>query len=137
LRISILNGLDVVSSDLVIAAPGAGDGFGPSAVLAGEYIYRAKRLRRPVRAGRGYANVVARSAGGLRFERLCPLHRDDLGGASLERPAPVRAPVGGWRIRSSLSPAGSKHWWIDAFDAQDPADLASRSRVSDFSQFGG
>ena len=80
--------------------------------------------------GRGYANVVARSIDGVRFETLCTLYRDDLDCASLERPALVRRPDGGWRIFVSLSTPGSKHWWIDAFDADDPSDLAKGRRLT-------
>jgi hypothetical protein len=125
--------LDFASSELVIAAPGVGDGFwagAPSVVQADDATYLAYRLRRPVNEGRGYANVVARSLDGVRFETLCTLYRDDLGCASLERPALVRRPDGGWRIYVSLSTAGSKHWWIDAFDADDPRELAKGRRVT-------
>jgi hypothetical protein len=126
-------GLDFSSSTLVIAAPGTGDGFwagAPSAVLADDVIYLAYRLRRPVNEGRGYANVIARSLDGVRFETLCTLFRDDLSCASLERPALVRRPDGGWRIYVSLSTPASKHWWIDAFDADEPAGLATGKRVT-------
>jgi hypothetical protein len=125
--------LDFSASDRVIAAPGTGDGYwagAPSAVLADGAFYLAYRLRRPVDEGRGYANVVARSVDGVRFETVCTLHRDDLGCASLERPALVRRPDGGWRIYLSLSTPGSKHWWIDALDADDPAGLATGRRAS-------
>lgn len=125
--------LDFSASDLVVAAPGSGHGFwagAPSAVAADGAIYLAYRLRRPVNAGRGYANVVARSDDGVRFETLCTLYRDDLGCASLERPALVRRPDGGWRLYVSLSTAGSKHWWIDAFDADDPSGLANGQRAT-------
>jgi hypothetical protein len=123
--------LDVASSELVISAPGTGDGFwagAPSAVAVGDEVYLAYRLRRPVNEGRGYANVVARSSDGVRFETLCTLYRDDLGCASLERPALARRPDGGWRIYVSLSTPGSKHWWIDAFDADQPDQLANGER---------
>jgi hypothetical protein len=83
-----------------------------------------------VNQGRGYANVVARSTDGLRFETLCTLYRDDLGCASLERPALVRRPDGGWRLFVSMSTPGSKHWWIDAFDADEPGDLSTGRRVT-------
>jgi hypothetical protein len=125
--------LDVGSSELAVAAPGAGDGYwagAPSAVAVGADVYLAYRLRRPVAQGRGYANVVARSADGVRFETVCTVYRDELGCASLERPALVRRPDGGWRLYVSLSGRGSKHWWIDAFDADEPAGLARGRRVS-------
>lgn len=125
--------LDVSSSELVIAAPGVGDGFwagAPSAVQTDHESYLAYRLRRPVNQGRGYANVVARSIDGVRFQTLCTLYRDDLGCASLERPALVRRPDGGWRLYVSMSTPGSKHWWIDAFDADEPGGLSTGRRVT-------
>lgn len=109
--------------------PAPGTATGP-AVRADDAIYLAYRLRRPVYEGRGYANVVARSSDGVRFETVCTLHRDDLGCASLERPALARRPDGGWRIYLSLSTPGSKHWWIDALDADEPAGLATGHRVT-------
>ena len=113
--------LDVNSSQLVIAAPGQGDGFwagAPSANPVRSPLYLAYRLRRPVNEGRGYANVVARSTGRRRpSRRSASMHRDDLGCASLERPALVQRPDGGWRLYISLSTPDSKHWWIDALDA--------------------
>jgi hypothetical protein len=128
--------LSFASSELVIPAPGTGDGFwagAPSAVAADGSVYLAYRLRRPVNEGRGYANVVARSVDGLDgsvFQTLCTLYRDDLECASLERPALVRRPDGGWRIYVSLSTPDSKHWWIDAFDADHPEKLAQGRRVT-------
>ncbi len=123
--------LEVASSELVIPAPGSGDGFwagAPSAVAAGNDVVLAYRLRRPVNEGRGYANVVARSRDGVHFETIATLFRDDLHCASLERPAIVQRPDGGWRIYVSLSTPGSKHWWIDAFDADEPELLAKGDR---------
>jgi hypothetical protein len=123
--------LDVAASNLVIAAPGPGDGYwagGPSAVYADGAVWLAYRLRRPVNEGRGYANVVARSSDGLHFETMCTVHKDDLDTASLERPALVKRSDGGWRLYVSLSSVGSKHWRIDVLDADDPLDLAIGKR---------
>jgi hypothetical protein len=123
--------LNVGCSELVISAPGTGDGFwagAPSAVAAGDDIFLAYRLRRPVSEGRGYVNVVARSSDGLNFYPVCTLFRDDLDCASLERPALVRRPDGGWRIYVSLSTPGSKHWWVDALDADEADQLAHGDR---------
>ena len=120
---SIGAGLDVLASAVAVAAPERGDGFwagAPSAVRSGDDIYLAYRLRRPVSEGRGYANVVARSTDGVRFETLCVLRSDRLGCASLERPALVRRPDGGWRIYVSLSTPDSKHWSIDALGRGQP-----------------
>ena len=54
----------VDASSVVVPAPGEGDGYwagGPSAVYADGTFSLAYRLRRPVGAGRGYANVIAQS----------------------------------------------------------------------------
>ncbi len=116
----------------MIAAPGVGPGFwagGPSAVRGDDAIYLAYRLRRPVNEGRGYANVLARSVDGVSFETVALVHRDEMNCASLERPALVRRPDGGWRLYVSLSTRGSKHWWIEAIDAGRPDDLSAESRT--------
>src|SRR5215211_4339263 len=107
-------------SQLVVDAPGAGAGWwagGPSAVLDGSTWWLAYRLRRPVNEGRGYANVVARSRDGVKFDTVCTLERDAFEADSLERPALVRRPDGGWRIYVSCATPGSKHWRVDAIDA--------------------
>jgi hypothetical protein len=128
----VTSGLDIAASELVIAAPGSGDGYwagGPSAWWHDGVFYLAYRLRRPVDSGRGYANVVARSTNGVTFETLCSVDKDVLDTASLERPALVRRPDGGWRLFVSLSTPGSKHWRIDCLDADDPAELATGTRT--------
>jgi hypothetical protein len=124
----------VDASELVVGAPGDGPGWwagGPSAVLDGDRWWLAYRLRRPVGLGRGYANVVATSSDGVHFETVCVLERDPFDADSLERPALVRRPDGGWRIYISCDTPGSKHWRVDALDADDPAgfDAAHRRTV--------
>jgi len=115
----------------VVAAPGDGPGYwagGPSAVYADGWYHLAYRLRRPLHEGRGYANVVARSRDGVDFETVAVLERRAFGAASLERPALVRRPDGGWRIYVSCSTPGSLHWWVDAIDADDPAAFRAQDR---------
>lgn len=85
----------------MVAAPAAGEGYwagAPSAVVADGTVWLAYRLRRPVELGRGYANVVARSADGVTFETGATITSAQLRCASLERPALVRRPDGGWRL---------------------------------------
>ncbi|RJK96127.1 hypothetical protein D5H78_10235 [Vallicoccus soli] len=118
--------------EVVAAPPGPGPGYwagGPSAVLHEGTWWLAYRLRRPVDRGRGYANVVARSDDGVRFIEVARVTSEDLGAASLERPALVVRPDGGWRLYVSCSTAGSKHWWVEALDAGSPAALASGRRT--------
>jgi hypothetical protein len=121
----------VEASSTVVAAPGVGDGYwagGPSAVYADGTFYLAYRLRRPVGEGRGYANVLAASADGMEFEPIVTMLSEDYGCDSLERPALVQRPDGGWRIYLSLATRGTKHWSIIALDADDVAGLASGRR---------
>jgi len=121
-----------VDSALVLDAPGAGEGWwagGPSAVFDGTTWWLAYRLRRPIGQGRGYANAVGRSSDGVHFETVCTLDRDAFGAESLERPALVRRPDGGWRIYVSCATPGTKHWRVDAIDADAPEKFDAARRV--------
>jgi len=109
---------------VAVEPPGAGPGFwagGPSAVLVDGVYYLAYRLRRPVGDGRGYAVEVARSDDGERFETIAVLTKDDFATESLERPALVALPGGGWRLYVSCATSGTLHWRVDAVDGPDPA----------------
>ena len=97
----------------------------PSALLVDGTFYLAYRLRRPLGQGRGYANVIARSGDGVRFETVAVLSKASFGAESLERPALVRTPEGRWRVYVSCATPGSKHWWVDVLEADDPAGLAT------------
>lgn len=124
---------DLGRSVVAIAAPGSGPGYwagGPSAVADGDAVYLAYRLRRPVGDGRGYVNVVARAEDGVHFDTVNVLSRDDFVTDSLERPALVRRPDGGWRIYVSCATPGTLHWRVDAIDADDPSAFAAADRVT-------
>lgn len=118
---------------VVIEPPGNGEGFwagGPSIVHQDGVFWLAYRLRRPVDAGRGYANVVARSDDGVHFETVATLLNSSfIHSASLERPALIAREDGGWRIYVSCSSRGSKHWWVEAVDADTPEGLADGTRT--------
>jgi hypothetical protein len=110
----------------VVAPPGEGTGYwagAPSAVHVEGQIWLAYRLRRPVGAGRGYANVIARSPDGEHFETVATVFSDTFGCDSLERPALLQLPDGSWRLYVSCATRGSKHWWVEALDAPDPEKL--------------
>jgi hypothetical protein len=84
------------SSEQVIPPPGLEPGYwagGPSGCYQDGAFWLAYRLRRPVEAGRGYANVVARSDDGVHFETVATLGSGDFGAASLGRPALVVRPM--------------------------------------------
>jgi hypothetical protein len=130
--IDFLGCLDDPDATTVIAAPGVGEGFwagGPSAIAADGAVWLAYRLRRPVDRGRGYANVVARSSDGLAFDTVATVTSAQFECASLERPALVRTPEGTWRLYVSCSTFGSKHWWVEAIEAETPAELPNGKRT--------
>jgi hypothetical protein len=117
---------------VVIEPPGVGPGYwagGPNAVFHDGAYWMAYRLRRPVTEGRGYANVVARSKDGVHFETVTTVTAAQFDCASLERPALVALPGGGWRLYVSCSTANSKHWWVEAIEADRPEDLATGKRT--------
>ncbi|GAB3995400.1 glycoside hydrolase family protein [Nocardioides marmoraquaticus] len=117
---------------VVVPAPGSGPGNwsgAASAVLVDGEFWLAYRVRRPLTEGRGVETVVARSGDGVHFETVCAVHRDAFGAESFERPVLVRRPEDGWRLYLSCATPGSKHWWIEALDAGDPADLPGGRRT--------
>jgi hypothetical protein len=123
--------LDAAGYQVAVEPPGEGTGYwagGPSAVWDDGFFYLAYRLRRPVDLGRGYANVVARSQDGVAFEPVATVTSEQFGAASLERPALVPLPAGGWRLYVSCSTVNSKHWWVETVEADDLGDLADGRR---------
>lgn len=111
-------------------APGAGNWAGAATVVReGEIFWLAYRVRRPVDAGRGVSVVVARSGDGVQFAPVCEVGRDDFGAASFERPVVMPRPEGGYRLYLSCATPDSKHWWIEALDADRPEDLATGART--------
>jgi hypothetical protein len=130
--IDVLAALAGPDATTVVAAPGVGDGYwagGPSAVAVSGDVWLAYRLRRPVDCGRGYANVIAHSRDGVCFETVAVLTSSQFECASLERPALVPLPGGGWRLYVCCSTPGSKHWWVEAVDAASPKDLPDGVRT--------
>jgi len=116
----------------VVEAPGTGPGNwagAPSATVVDGSVYLAYRVRRPLDAGRGVATIVARSEDGVTFETVAEVTRDRFGAESFERPVLVRVPGGGWRLYLSCATPGSKHWWIEAVDADTLAGLSGGTRT--------
>ena len=117
---------------VVVPAPGAGPGNwagAASAVMVDGVTYLTYRLRRPTGEGRGVATAVARSLDGVSFEPVCEVYRDQFGAESFERPVVLRRPDGGWRLYLSCATPGSKHWWIEALDADLPEELPRGRRT--------
>jgi hypothetical protein len=103
--------------------PGSWAG-GPSAQFVDGTWWLAWRLRRPVGEGRGFANVVGRSADGVHFTPVATVRRESFACDSLERPALVRTPEGRWRLYVSCATPGTKHWRVDLLEAATPEELA-------------
>ena len=117
---------------VIVPAPGAGPGNwagAASAVLVDGVTWLTYRVRRPLPDGRGIATVVARSDDGVAFEPVCEVYRDEFGAESFERPVVLRRPDGGWRLYLSCATPDSKHWWIEALDADRPEDLPTGRRT--------
>lgn len=118
---------------VVVAAPGRGPGNWAGAASAVHHdgrFHLAYRVRRPVGEGRGVSVVVASSVDGVTFEPVCEVTRDGFGAESFERPALVPRPGGGWRLFLSCATPGSKHWWVEALDADDLEDLPAGVRTT-------
>ena len=116
---------------VVVPAPATGPGNwagAATAVLDEGVFWLTYRVRRPLDEGRGVSVVVARSDDGVAFTPVAEVHRDAFGAASFERPALVRRPDGGWRLYLSCATPGSKHWWVEALDADRPEELADGVR---------
>jgi hypothetical protein len=112
-------------AEVVVSAPEAGPGNwagGASCVLVDSVFWLAYRLRRPLNSGRGVGVVVAKSRDGVNFKPVCEVGREAFGAASLERPV-ILPPDSGWRLYLSCATPNSKHWWIDALDAERPEEL--------------
>ncbi len=129
----VVAALSTDPGEVVVPPPGDGAGHwagGPSVVVEGDLTWLAYRLRRPEDEGRGYANVVAFSDDGVRFRTIATLVSVQLGAASLERPMLIRRPDGGWRLYVSCSTPGSKHWRVEALDADSPMELPVGRRTT-------
>jgi hypothetical protein len=117
-------------SVVVVGPPGpqAGSWTGaPSAVFDGAEIILAYRLRQGPR--RGYAVAVARSADGVHFQTVQLITKEEMAAESLERPALVLTPAGGWRLYLSCATPGTKHWRVELIEAPAPDAFDPVKRV--------
>jgi hypothetical protein len=120
-------------SVVAVEPPGAEPGTwagAPSALMVGEEIFLAYRLRRPVGKGRGYAVAVARSADGVRFETVAVIGKDEMDTESLERPALVLTPDGTWRLYLSCATWGTQHWRVELLEASALDKFEPRQRTT-------
>jgi len=116
---------------VVVPAPDRGPGNwsgAASVVLVDGIFWLTYRVRRPLNAGRGVSVVVSRSDDGIHFRRVCEVQREAFGAASFERPVLLPVPGIGWRLYLSCATPDSKHWWIEALDADRPEHLVDGVR---------
>lgn len=119
------------ASEAVVAVPAPGSGVGwwagsPSAALApdGSFVV-AYRVRTGVDpATGGAATLVARSDDGETLTTVATLDKSRFGAMSMEKPSLVRTTDGRWRLYVCSATPGSKHWWIDVLEADEPEGFA-------------
>lgn len=112
---------------VAVPAPGAGPGYwaGAScAALDGEGGFVVAYRLRHGHDGND-ETVVARSEDGERLTTVATLDESAFGAQGMERPALVRTETGGWRLYVCCAARDSKHWWIDALEADDLEGLAA------------
>lgn len=114
------------SADAVVAVPAPGTGLGmwagSSSVALdddGSFVL-AYRLRLGVDPEDGAQTIVARSDDGERYTTVATLDKSRFDAMSMERPALARTDDGRWRLYTCCATPGSKHWWIDVLEADDP-----------------
>jgi hypothetical protein len=118
-------------SRVVVPAPGSQPGNwagAASAVLVDGEFWLAYRVRRPLGKGRGVSVVICKSSDGEHFRAVAEIFREEFRAESFERPVVLRRPDGGWRLYLSCATPGSKHWWIEAIDAQHPTEFGVGTR---------
>lgn len=112
---------------VVVPAPGLGPGYwaGASSVALAEdgSFVLGYRLRNGHDGND--QTVVARSADGASFTTLAIVDQSRFGAQWMERPALVRLRGGRWRLYVCCGTPQSRHWWIEALEADDPSGFAT------------
>ena len=112
---------------VAVPAPGSGQGFWNGSSTAaldedGSFVV-AYRLRMGNTPESPAATIVARSDDGETLTTVATLDKSQFDAMSMERPALVRTDSGRWRLYTCCATKGSKHWWIDVLEADDPEDF--------------
>jgi hypothetical protein len=114
------------TATVVVAAPadGPGNWVGASSAAFDDTggVVLAYRVR--IDAERGTTVVVGHAADGERVTTVAELDKATFAAESLERPALVRTESGRWRLYVSCATPNTKHWRIDAVEADTPAGLS-------------
>ena len=119
------------ASEAAVAVPAPGSGVGwwagsSSAALVpdGTFVvaYRVRAGVDPTTGGA--ATVVARSDDGETLTTVVTLDKSRFAAMSMEKPSLVRTSEGRWRLYVCSATPGSKHWWIDVLEADEPEGFA-------------
>lgn len=117
------------SATVIAGAPGTGLGNwagAPGATLGSDGTWvLAYRVREGVTPESAASTVVAVSDDGETFTTVATLDKSRFDAMSMERPSVVQLEDGRWRLYTCCATKDSKHWWIDALDADEPAGFAS------------
>ena len=100
----------------------------PTALVHNGVHYLAYRRRRPVDDGRGGDVIVARVAADGVPTDLCRIDKASMDAESLERPALLVDPSGGWRLYLSCATAGTRHWRVELLEAASPDAFVTSGR---------
>lgn len=120
------------TTPVVVAAPppGPGNWVGASSAAfddAGGVVI-AYRVR--TESQRGTTIIVGHAADGETVTTVAELDKVMFAAESLERPALVRTESGRWRLYVSCATPGTKHWRIDAVEADTPAGLSLATAIT-------
>jgi hypothetical protein len=111
--------MNLTNEEVVAEAPDRGPqqwAGAPSAALDVDgTVVLAYRIR-----GDRDRNILARSSDGVRFETVATFETEGM----VERPALVRID-NGWRMYTSCSTPGTKHWWIGMLESSTVEELPS------------
>jgi hypothetical protein len=120
------------TATVVVAAPprGPGNWVGASSAAFDDAggVVLAYRVR--TEAQRGTTIVVGHAADGERVTTVAELDKASFAAESLERSALVRTESGRWRLYVSCATPGTKHWRIDAVEADTPAGLSLATAIN-------
>jgi hypothetical protein len=120
------------TATVVVAAPAEGPGnwVGASSAAFDDAAGVVLAYRVRTEAQRGTSIVVGHAADGERVTTVAELDKVRFAAESLERPALVRTESGRWRLYVSCATPGTKHWRIDAVEADTPAGLSLASAIT-------
>jgi hypothetical protein len=120
------------AATVVVAAPARGPGnwVGASSAAFDEVggVVLAYRVRTETQ--RGACIVVGLAADGENVTTVAELDKATFAAESLERPALVRTESGRWRLYVSCATPGTKHWRIDAVEADTPEGLSVAGAIT-------